>query len=73
MTEKVVPLQVVNIGAGRTVEVSKVLEAAGEANLDEVVVLGWGSDGPYVAGSEGHARVLWVIEKCKLALLGVEV
>jgi hypothetical protein len=68
MNENVVPLRVVEIGEGVHLQPDKVLSAA-LGKLDEVVVIGLTEDGePFIASSEGVAKALWLIEKCKLTL-----
>ena len=68
MSENVVTLRLVEIGEGVHLPPDKVLSAA-LGKLDEVVVIGLTEDGePYIAGSEGVAKSLWLMEKCKLTL-----
>ncbi|MDD5385367.1 MAG: hypothetical protein PHG89_10870 [Gallionella sp.] len=53
--------------------VKRIFDAA-EPNLDRVVVLGWDRNGElYFASSFADGGdVLWLLEKCKKALMGVE-
>jgi len=55
--------------------IERVLEGAGEANLSEIVILGFDEDGDFYfsASKASGGDVLWLLEKAKLGLLTVEI
>lgn len=66
--EKVVPLRVVEIGAGVKIGCDQILEKY-KGRLTEIVVIGVRDGQIMCASSEGSDRALWLVEKAKKEIL----
>lgn len=65
----VIPIRLTEIGEGVTLGTGKVLDAT-PRDLRELVVVGLTADGEvYVAGTDGAAKAVWLLEKGKAHVL----